>query len=82
MLCEVIEDRLPPGSLLFFRMSRFTIKRHGYLHTRVALGEPCDQEVTDYFRGRGYDRNSRIPWPCFDHVDVICHDTPDSECRG
>lgn len=49
---------------------------------RVALGEPCDQEVTDYFRSRGYDRNSRIPWPCFDHVDVICHDTPDSECRG
>jgi len=49
---------------------------------RVNKGEACDPEATAYFRGRGYDKNSRIPWPAFDHVDVICHDTPDQECRG
>jgi hypothetical protein len=57
----------------------YGVKEH---MARVALGEACDAEATAYFRGRGYDKNSRIPWPAFDHVDVICHDTPDPECRG
>ena len=42
---------------------------------RVNRGEPCDAEAVKFFRGLGYDRNSRIPYPAYDHVTVICHDT-------
>lgn len=43
---------------------------------RVNRGEPCDAEAVEFFRGLGYDRNSRIPFPAHDRVDMICHDTP------
>ena len=42
----------------------------------VNRGEPCDMEACDYFRELGYDRNSKIPYPGYDRVDLICHDTP------
>ncbi len=47
----------------------------------VNRGEPCDAEACDYFRELGYDRNSRIPYPAYDHVELICHDTP-AEGKG
>jgi len=42
---------------------------------RVSRGEPCDAEAVKFFRDKGYDRNSRIPYPAYDHVTVTCHDT-------
>ena len=48
---------------------------------RVNGGEACDAAAVKYFRDRGYDRNSRIPYPAYDKVTVICHDTPGGE-RG
>jgi hypothetical protein len=41
---------------------------------RVNKGEPCDPEVTKYFRDLGYDRTTRIPYPGLDRVDKITHD--------
>ncbi len=46
---------------------------------RINKGEACDQEACDFFRGLGYDRNSRIPYPAYDKVDLITHDTPPPE---
>jgi hypothetical protein len=43
---------------------------------RVNAGEPCDKDACDYFRKKGYDENNPIPYPAYDHVDLICHDTP------
>ncbi len=43
---------------------------------KVNGGEPCDPEACRFFRELGYDRNSRIPYPAYDRVDIICHDTP------
>jgi hypothetical protein len=42
---------------------------------RVNKGEPCDPEACEFFRDLGYDRNSRIPYPAYDRVDLITHDT-------
>lgn len=46
---------------------------------RVNRGEPCDQEACDYFREMGYDRNSAIPYPAYDNVEVIPHDAVSEE---
>ena len=46
---------------------------------RVNSGEPCDPEAVKYFREKGYDRNSPIPYPGYDKVDIISHDTPPAE---
>jgi hypothetical protein len=43
---------------------------------RVHRGEPADPAACAYFRGRGYDRNTKIPYPAYDRVDLIAHDTP------
>jgi hypothetical protein len=43
---------------------------------RVNQGLPASAEACDYFRSRGYDRNERIPYPAYDRVDIISHDTP------
>lgn len=42
---------------------------------RVNRGEPADEEACRFFRELGYDRNSRIPYPAFDNVEVIPRDT-------
>lgn len=43
---------------------------------RVNSGEPACPEACDFFREMNYDNNSRIPYPAYDHVDLITHDTP------
>jgi hypothetical protein len=42
---------------------------------RVNSGEPADREACAFFRQLGYDRNTRIPYPGYDRVDLIPHDT-------
>ena len=53
---------------------------------RVNKGEPCDSEACKFFREMGYDRNSPIPYPAYDRVDLITHDTlppeGDAETKG
>ena len=46
---------------------------------RVNGGEACDPEAVKFFRDKGYDRNSRIPYPAYDHVEIKTHDTPPPE---
>lgn len=46
---------------------------------RVAKGEPACPEACEYFRGRGYDNNTMVPYPAYDRVDLICHDTPSED---
>jgi len=49
---------------------------------RANRGEPCDPRAAEFFRGLGYDRNSRIPWPAYDHVVVTTRDTLPAQEEG
>ena len=46
---------------------------------RVNRGEPSDPEACRYFRDLGYDRNTWVPYPGYDRVDLISHDTPPAQ---
>jgi len=46
---------------------------------RVNQGEPADAEACKFFRDLGYDRNTRVPYPGQDRVDIINHDTPPAD---
>jgi hypothetical protein len=43
---------------------------------RVTEGDAADQTACDFFRGLGYDNNTMVPYPAYDRVDLVTHDTP------